>query len=93
MENTKIIFQNLNNNYKNKINIENKKIAKYEMNNEKPKLYKMSQWNNQISFQDITNDCEEDKLNKTLEKVKIILKKDEEENDKIIYEVSNLYKD
>ena len=45
------------------------------MNNEKPKLYKISQWNNQISFQDITNDCEEDKLNKTLEKVKIILKK------------------
>ena len=64
-----------------------------EMNIEKPKLYKMSQWNNQISFQDITNDCKEDKLNKTLEKVKIIFKKDEEENDKIIYEVSNLYKD
>jgi len=95
IENTKIIIQNLNNknDNKNKINIENKKIIKYEMINDKPKLYKMSQWNNQISFQDITNECEEDKMNKTIEKIKISFKKDEDEKDKIIYEVSNLYKE
>ena len=52
IDNTKIIIQNLNNknDNKNKINIENKKIEKYEMINEKPKIYKMSQWYNQISF-------------------------------------------
>ena len=88
---TKIIMQNLNN--KNKINIENKKIAKYEMINDKPKIYKMSQWNNQISFKDITNECEEDKINETIEKIKILFKKDEEEKDKIVYEVSKLHKD
>ena len=92
IENTKIIMQNKNDN-KNKINIENKKIEKYEMINDKLKIYKMSQWYNQISFQDITNECEEDKINKTIEKIKILFKKDEEENDKIIYEVSNLYKE
>ena len=47
------------------------------MINEKHKIYKMSQWNNQISFQDITNECEVDILNKTLEKVKLVFKKDE----------------
>ena len=50
----------------------------------------MSQWNNQISFKDITNEFD---ANKTIEKIKILFKKDEEENDKIIYEVSNLYKE
>ena len=48
----------------------------------------MSQWYNQI-----TNECEEDKIIKTIEKIKIVFKKDEEENDKIIYEVSTLYKE
>ena len=50
----------------------------------------MSQWNNHISFKDITNEFDE---NKTIEKIKILFKKDEEENDKIIYEVSNIYKE
>ena len=31
---------------------------------EKPKIYKMSQWNNQITFKDITNEFDE---NKTVE--------------------------
>ena len=92
MENNKIIIQNMNNknDNKNKIIIENKKIEKYEMINEKPKIYKMSQWYNQISFKDITNEFDE---NKTIEKIKIAFKKDEEEKDKFVYEVSNIYKD
>ena len=91
-ENTKIIIQNMNNknDNKNKIVIENKKIDKYEMINDKQKIYKMSQWNNQISFKDITNEFDE---NKTIEKIKIAFKKDEEEKDKIVYEVSKLHKD
>ena len=31
--------------------------------------------------------------NKIIEKIKIIFKKDEEENEKIFYEISNLYKE
>ena len=50
----------------------------------------MSQWNNQLFFKDITNEFDE---NKTIEKIKIEFKKDEEEKDKIIYEVSNLLKE
>ena len=50
----------------------------------------MSQWNNQISFKDITNEFDE---NKTIEKIKISFKKDEEEKDKIVYEVFNLFKE
>ena len=45
---------NNKNDNKNKIVIENKKIEKFEMEKDKPKIYKMSQWNNQISFKDIT---------------------------------------
>ena len=52
--------------------IENKKIEKFEMTNDKPKIYKMSQWNNQKSFKDITNEFDE---NKTVEKIKIAFKK------------------
>ena len=93
INNNKLIIQNFNNkndNKKNKIIIENKKIEKYELINDKPKIYKMSQWNNQISFKDITNEFDE---NKTIEKIKIAFKKDEEEKDKIVYEVSNLFKE
>ena len=88
----KLIIQNMNNknDNKNKIVIENKKIEKFEMEKDKPKIYKMSQWNNQISFKDITNEFEE---NKTIEKIKIAFKKDEDEKDKIIYEVHNIQKD
>ena len=41
IDNTKFIIQNFNNKNenKNKINIENKKIEKYEMINDKPKIY------------------------------------------------------
>ena len=95
-ENTKIIFQNLNkiNDNKNKINIENKKIDKYESINNKTKIFKITQFYNKILFKDITNNCEnEEKENELVQKLKITFKKDEEENDKIIYEVSNLYKD
>ena len=40
----------------------------------------MSQWNNQISFKDITSEFDE---NKTIEKIKIAFKKDEEEKIKL----------
>ena len=90
IENTKHIIQNINNKNENKTKIENKKIEKYEKINDKLKLYKISQWNNKISFKDITNEYDE---NKTIEKIKITLKKDEEEKDKIVFEVENLYKD
>ena len=88
----KLIIQNMNNknDNKNKIVIENKKIDKFEMEKDKPKIYRMSQWNNQISFKDITNEFED---NKTVEKIKIAFKKDEDEKDKIIYEVHNIQKD
>ena len=88
----KLIIQNMNNknDNKNKIVIENKKIVKFEMEKDKPKIYRMSQWNNQISFKDITNEFED---NKTVEKIKIAFKKDEDEKDKIIYEVHNIQKD
>ena len=52
--------------------IENKKIEKFKMTNDKPKIYKMSQWNNQISLKDITNEFDE---NKSVEKIKQLLKK------------------
>ena len=96
IENTKIIYQNLNkiNDNKNKINIENKKIDKYESINNKTKIFKITQFYNKILFKDITNNCEnEEKENELVQKLKVTFKKDEEENDKIIYEVSNLYKD
>ena len=60
------------------------------MINDKHKIYKISQWNNQISFKNKKNEFEE---NKTIEKIKIAFKKDEDEKDKIIYEVSHMLKE
>ena len=39
------------------------------MMNAKPKLYKITQLNNQISFKDITDEYDE---NETIEKIKVI---------------------
>ena len=84
----------LEDNKKNNKYFESKKIDKYEAINNKTKIFKIAQYYNKILFKDITNNCEnEQKENEFVQKIKITFKKDEEENDKIIYEVSNLYKD
>ena len=67
-----------------------KNIAKYEKNEDKTKIFKIVQSNNKIIFKDITKLCEtEEKEKELVKKIKISLKKDEDENEKIIYEVSN----
>ena len=45
------------------------------MINDKHKIYKISQWNNQLSFKNKKNEFEE---NKTIKKIKIAFKKDED---------------
>ncbi len=71
------------------INLENKKINQYEKNEDKIKIFKIVQSNNKIIFKDITKMCEtEEKEKEFVKKIKISFKKDEDENEKITYEVS-----
>ena len=72
------------------INLKNKKINQYEKNEDKTKIFKIVQSNNKIIFKDITKMCEtEEKEKEFVKKIKISFKKDEDENEKITYEVSN----
>ena len=65
-------------------------IEKYEKNEDKTKIFKIVQSNNKIIFKDITKMCEtEDKEKELVKKIKISFKKDEDEDEKIIYEISN----
>ena len=85
IENKNVLIEN---NKKN-INIENKKIDNYEKNEDKTKIFRIVQSNNKIIFKDITKICEtEEKEKEFIKKIKISLKKDEDENEKITYEIS-----
>ena len=93
LRNNKIQIENINNNDKKEY--KDIKINKFASNsNNKELKYKIFQKNNVIYLNDITKDCEEkSKELELVDKVKIIFKKDENEENVITLEKSSICKE